>query len=100
MSRIPRRDDCLLTVPEAAEFLHLSPGTLYHLVSEKRVPVIRISSRCIRFSLTTLRLWLEDLTETAVQPGPSISFAPSTRRHRVTKNRNLSIRRLENESHN
>ena len=40
-------DGCvpLLTVVEAAEFLKLSPGSLYHLVSEKRVPVIRISSR-------------------------------------------------------
>jgi hypothetical protein len=34
-------DGCvpLLTVVEAAEFLKLSPGSLYHLVSEKRVPV-------------------------------------------------------------
>lgn len=58
-------DGCvpLFTVVEAAEFLKLSPGSLYHLVSEKRVPVIRISSRCIRFSRGALLEWVESLTQ-------------------------------------
>jgi excisionase family DNA binding protein len=56
-------NDNLMTVPEAAEFLHLNPGTLYHFVSQKRVPVIRISSRCIRFSRRALSEWIESLTE-------------------------------------
>ena len=65
-------DGCvpLLTVVEAAEFLKLSPGSLYHLVSEKRVPVIRISSCCIRFSRRALLEWVESLTQKIEQfPG-------------------------------
>ena len=56
-------NDRLLTVLEAAEFLHLSPGTIYHLISERRIPVIKISSRCVRFSRQALLLWIEDLSE-------------------------------------
>lgn len=56
--------DRLLTVHEAAQFLHLSCGTLYHLISQKRVPVIKISCRCVRFSRRALLLWLESLTHT------------------------------------
>jgi excisionase family DNA binding protein len=48
----------LLTIVEAAEFLHLSVGGLYHLVSQRRVPVVRISSRCIRFSRLDLEKWI------------------------------------------
>jgi len=59
----PDHNDCLLTVPEAAAFLHLSSGTVYHLISERRIPVIRISSRCVRFSRQALMLWIEDLSE-------------------------------------
>jgi excisionase family DNA binding protein len=54
--------DRLLTVPEAAKLLHLAPGTVSHLVSQRRLPVIRISSRCIRFSRKALLFWLDGLT--------------------------------------
>jgi excisionase family DNA binding protein len=47
-------DDRLWTVDEAAQFLGLSPGSVYHLISQRRVPVIRISSRCVRFSRKAL----------------------------------------------
>jgi excisionase family DNA binding protein len=55
--------DHLWTVVEAAHFLNLSHLSLYHLVSQKRVPVIRISSRCIRFSQRALLAWIENLTQ-------------------------------------
>jgi excisionase family DNA binding protein len=55
--------DRLLTVHEAAEFLQMSPGSLYHLSSQHRVPVIRISSRCIRFSQDALKAWVQSLTD-------------------------------------
>lgn len=58
-------NDQLLTVREAAELLHLAPGTIYHLVSQRRLPVIKISSRCVRFSRAALLRWLDDLTEPA-----------------------------------
>jgi len=40
----------LLTVAQAAELLRLSPGNFVSFVSEKKIPVIKDSSRCIRFS--------------------------------------------------
>jgi excisionase family DNA binding protein len=58
-------DDRLLTVVEAARFLNLAPGSLYHLISQRRVPVIRLSSRCVRLSRTALMEWLEALSEPA-----------------------------------
>lgn len=57
--------DHLLNVAEAAKLLKLSPGTVYHLISEKRVPVIKISARCVRFSRTALLSWLDSLAHAA-----------------------------------
>lgn len=39
----------LLTVKEAADFLHVVPGTIYHWISQGRLPVVRFSKRCVRF---------------------------------------------------
>jgi excisionase family DNA binding protein len=76
--------DCLLTVPEAAQLLKLSVGTVYHLISEKRVPVIKMSPRCVRFSRQALLVWLDDLT----QPVADFSDANQRReRLRVSKDR-------------
>lgn len=64
MNTNPNKDaDQLLNVSEAAKLLRLSPGTLYHFVAEKRVPVIKVSARCVRFSRTALLLWLDGLTQ-------------------------------------
>ena len=52
----------LLTIREAAEFLSLSVGSLYHMSSEGRVPVVRLSRRCIRFRRLALEQWLADAT--------------------------------------
>ena len=55
--------DRLWTVTEAACFLGLARGSLYHLISERRVPVVRISSRCVRFSRRALIEWVQSRTE-------------------------------------
>ncbi len=57
--------DRLLTVVDAAKFLGLSVGGLYHLVSQHRVPVIKLSARCIRFSRNALLKWLEEMSHPA-----------------------------------
>lgn len=57
--------DRLLKVPEAAALLGISPLSLYHFISQRRVPVVRISSRCVRFSRTQLLEWIEGLSHTA-----------------------------------
>jgi predicted DNA-binding transcriptional regulator AlpA len=41
----------------------LAVGTLYHFVSAKRIPVVRLSRRCIRFRYSDLINWIERLTE-------------------------------------
>jgi excisionase family DNA binding protein len=48
----------LLTVSEVAELLGLSVGSVYHLISQKRVPVVRLSARCVRFEKVALEAWI------------------------------------------
>jgi excisionase family DNA binding protein len=60
-------DDRLLRIDEAARFLGLSTGGLYRLVCQQRIPGVRISSRCIRFSRRALSKWVESLTQEAKQ---------------------------------
>jgi excisionase family DNA binding protein len=53
----PERD-CLLDINQAADYLRLSPGTLYHWVSERRINVVKMSGRCIRFRKSDLDKWI------------------------------------------
>lgn len=48
----------LLNIRELAAITGFSEGTLRHWVSEKRVPVVRFSSRCVRFRLSDIQEWL------------------------------------------
>jgi excisionase family DNA binding protein len=57
-------DDRLLNVNEVAEFLGLAVGTVYHLVSQKRLPCIRLSARCLRFRRSDLEKLIANLAET------------------------------------
>jgi excisionase family DNA binding protein len=58
-------EDRLLTVLEAAHFLNIAPGSLYHLISQRRIPVIRLSARCVRFSRPALMEWVASLSQAA-----------------------------------
>ena len=55
----------LLNVREAAAYLGLAHGTVYHLISEKRIPVIHLSRRCVRFRRADLDRWLDVRTRPA-----------------------------------
>jgi excisionase family DNA binding protein len=59
------QEDHLLNVAEAARLLNLAPGTIYHMVHSKRLPVVKVSSRCIRFRKSELLRWIETLSEPA-----------------------------------
>jgi excisionase family DNA binding protein len=48
----------LLNTRELAVLTGFSEGTLRHWVSEKRVPVVRFSARCVRFRLSDIQDWL------------------------------------------
>jgi excisionase family DNA binding protein len=58
-------EDRLLTVAEAARFLNISIGGLYHMIARKNstIPTIRISRRCVRFSRRSLEKWTDSLME-------------------------------------
>jgi len=43
-------------------------GRLYHVVSQGRIPVVRLSKRCIRFRYSDLLEWIETHTEKARGP--------------------------------
>ncbi len=48
----------LLTYEEAADLLGVKRGTLYAWVSEKRIPHVRLSARCVRFEKPALLEWV------------------------------------------
>jgi len=50
----------LLSIEQVSEITGISVGTLYHWVSQKRIPVVRLSSRCIRFRLSDIEAWLSE----------------------------------------
>ncbi len=53
------RNERLLTIREVAEMTGLAVGTLYHFVTERRIPVVRLSKRCVRFRYSDLLEWVE-----------------------------------------
>lgn len=57
------RGERLLAIKEVSELTGLAVGTLYHFVSQKRIPVVRLSKRCIRFRYSDLLAWIQTLTE-------------------------------------
>ena len=54
--------DHLLDVREVAAFLGLAEGTIYHLVSQRRIPFVRLSGRCLRFRPSDLEAWIATKT--------------------------------------
>jgi excisionase family DNA binding protein len=60
----------LLTITELSEWTGLAVGTIYHFVSQKRIPVVRLSKRCIRFRYSDLVLWISSLTQNLQRSNP------------------------------
>jgi excisionase family DNA binding protein len=63
----------LLDYDEAAKLLGVRRGTMYAWVSQRRVPFIRFSARCVRFDRAELQAWVE---EHRVKPGAPRSVRP------------------------
>lgn len=53
----------LWNVNEVAEFLGLAVGSVYQMLSSKRLPCIRISARCVRFDPKAIEEWVAQRTE-------------------------------------
>ena len=65
MTKLSRDDRCdrLLKVADVADMTGLAVGSIYHLSSQGRIPVIRLSKRCIRFRLCDLQTWLDAMAD-------------------------------------
>jgi predicted DNA-binding transcriptional regulator AlpA len=50
----------LWNVSEVAEFLGLAVGSIYHLVSQRRIPCVRLSARCLRFDPEAIAVWVNE----------------------------------------
>jgi excisionase family DNA binding protein len=53
----------LWTVREVAEYLSMSRLTIYQLLSQKRLPCVRISARCVRFDPRQIEAWVAERME-------------------------------------
>jgi len=63
-------DRLLLTIDDVSELTGLSQGTLYHWVSQRRIPFVKLSPRCIRFRRSDLETWLDEkVVPTEGSPG-------------------------------
>lgn len=57
------KSEQLLTIQEVSGMTGLAVGTLYHFVSQHRIPVVRLSKRCIRFRYSDLLDWIRTHTQ-------------------------------------
>jgi predicted DNA-binding transcriptional regulator AlpA len=60
----------LIDIRELSAITGIKIGTLYHWVSESRVPHIKLSQRCVRFSVPAIRQWLAELSRPAESTNP------------------------------
>lgn len=71
-------NDCvLLTIKQVALITGLAVGTLYHFVSQRRIPIVRISARCVRFRRSDIDAWLAERVippERDNIPGPHLQY--------------------------
>jgi predicted DNA-binding transcriptional regulator AlpA len=56
----------LIDIRELSELTGISVGGLYHMVSEHRIPCVKLSKRCLRFSLPAIREWLASMGQPAL----------------------------------
>lgn len=60
----------LLNVRELSELTGIKIGVLYHWAAAARLPCVRLSARCLRFSLPAIRKWLDELSQPALDESP------------------------------
>jgi len=75
----------LLDIAEVSRLTGFRVGTLYRWVSERRIPFLRFSPRCVRFRRSDLEQWLAGLTQSAEQRVPEHLLRGSQSRFRKGK---------------
>ena len=53
----------LLTAREVAELTGFSEGTIRHFTSQRRIPFVKISARCVRYRRADIEAWIASLAE-------------------------------------
>lgn len=53
----------LINIKELSALTGIATGTLYHWVSEDRLPHTKLSQRCLRFSVPEIRKWIAGLSQ-------------------------------------
>jgi excisionase family DNA binding protein len=79
--------ESLLTIRQLSELTQLSVGSLYHFVSQQRIPVVRISARCLRFRKADIEAWIADRV---VEPSDRGAW-PNNRQILLGKRKGISI---------
>lgn len=64
------RERLLIDIHELSALTGIAVGTLYHWSqpSVGRIPCVRLSQRCLRFSLPAVQQWLAEFAEPARAP--------------------------------
>jgi excisionase family DNA binding protein len=50
----------LLTTGEVAALTGFSEGTIRHWTSQNRIPHVRISARCVRYTVEAIQAWVAE----------------------------------------
>jgi excisionase family DNA binding protein len=57
----------LISVPEAAAYTGLSPHTIYTMVSQRRIPYVKVG-RLVKFDEVMLQAWIKQHTVMPMPP--------------------------------
>ncbi len=55
--------DKLLTVKDVCKIFNIERATLYSWISKKRIPVVKISGRMVRFKMSEIERWLSQKSQ-------------------------------------
>jgi excisionase family DNA binding protein len=59
-------DRSLMTPAQVQDFLAISPETFYRMVRSRAIPVVRLSSRCLRMRRADVDAYVERMTRKSV----------------------------------
>jgi excisionase family DNA binding protein len=91
-----QNEKLLLNVTEVAELTGFAIGSLYRWISEGRLPVIRISARCVRFRRSDIEAWIEQ--KAVLQRDAEDRAMPTERAAHVRDARGARNNRVEKEA--
>jgi excisionase family DNA binding protein len=82
----------LLNISEASEYLGVAEKTLYHWVSQRRIPFVKLSHKVLRFDPARIDKWVEKNTVDTVR---AVDFMGDRVYNMIKENGNGSIQKQE-----